>query len=201
MLLLLFTYLKLIDQALRYSKEDILKASQDSGKDLFEVAVYPSGETLGFYNTCSFDLSDISLIISDIETCDKLLSYIGGFSDNVKDVFKEIDFKGLIDFLVEYNLLSRFTSMVYIEELGNDNFIDYNSFVGLFEKFIYYMAHDEYYNMGLAEISNLCLSVFQTSASLQLLIGLSVTQKQKLRINRGLQEKISGLLLEMICKY
>lgn len=148
------TYIKLLDHALRHSKENILNACEKNSKNLFEVATYPSGETLGFYNTCPFDLGDIAKIIPNGEARDRLLTYIDGFSDNVKEVFGEIDFREALDFLVEHDLLSAFIKMVYQKEFDDDNFSEYDSFVDFFEEFIHYMAHDEYYNMGLEEISN-----------------------------------------------
>ena len=148
------TYIKLLDHALRHSKENILNASEKDSKALLEVATYPSCETLGFYNTCRFDLRDIAEIVSNTEARDRLLTYIDSFSDNFKEVFREIDFKEALDFLVKYNLLSAFIGMVYEKEFGDDKFSDYDSFIDLFEEFIYCMAHDEYYNMGLVEISN-----------------------------------------------
>lgn len=149
-----FTYIKLLDQALSHSKEKILREYENNSKDLFEVAVYPNGETLGFYNTCEFVLGDISKIDSDIEARNKLLTYIDDFSDNVKEVFNEIEFKEALDFLVNYDLLSPFIKMVCEQEFDDKNFSDYDSFVDFFEEFIHYMAHDEFYNMGLEEILN-----------------------------------------------
>ena len=143
------TYIKLLDQALRYSKENILKESEKDSKDLFDVAIYPSGEALNFYNVCPFDLGDISNIVSNSEIRDKLLNYIDGFNKNVKEVFSEIEFKNALDFLVDYDLLSEFIKMAYFHKFDDDYFLDYDSFVDLFEKFIYHMVHDEYYNMGL----------------------------------------------------
>lgn len=143
------THIKLLDQALRYSKENILKASEKNSKNLLEVAVYPSGETLGFYNVCPFDLGDISGIDSNTEARNKLLDYVDGFSDNVKDVFNEIEFKKALDFLIEYDLLTTLIKMVYKYQLDDDNFADYDSFMDLFEEFIYYMANDECFNLGL----------------------------------------------------
>lgn len=148
------TYIKLLDHALRHSKKNILKSCEKNSKDLFEAATYPNGDALGFYNTCPFDLGDIAKIVSNSEASERLLTYIDCFSDNVKDVFREIDFKEALDFLVEYELLTTFIGMVCKKEFDDDKFSDYDSFIGFFEEFIYYMAHDEYYNMGLEEISN-----------------------------------------------
>ena len=147
------TYIKLLDQALRHSKENILKEYEKESEELFEAAVYPSGETLGFYNTCRFDLEEISKIASDSEARNKLLAYIDCFSDNVRDAFNELEFEEALDFLVRYELLSPFIRMVCLEKFDDDTFADYDSFLNFFEKFIYYMAHDEYYGMGL-NISN-----------------------------------------------
>ena len=155
-----FAYLKLIDLALSYSKENILKEYDENKNSpnlndiLFKSAVYPSGEALGFYNTSKHDLKQLSNIIANGEMCDELLSYIDGFSDNVKEVFVEIEFEKHLNFLVKYDLLSILVSKVYSTPLSKEHFSNYSSLINLFEELIDCMAHDEFFDMGLENIAN-----------------------------------------------
>ena len=60
--LLSFGFLKLIDSALKFSKNDIIneykhsKDNDDIADKLFNKAKYPDGELLGFYNYSNYDL-------------------------------------------------------------------------------------------------------------------------------------------------
>ena len=66
--------------------------------------------------------------------------YIDGLSDNVKEVFREIEFEESLDFLVEYDLLSPSIKMVCLQELDDGDFADYSSFMNLFEEFVHWMV-------------------------------------------------------------
>ena len=68
------------------------------------------------------------------------MDYVDGFSDNVKEVFREIEFEESLDILVEYDLLPPSIKMVCLQELGDGDFSDYGSFMNLFEEFVHWMV-------------------------------------------------------------
>lgn len=149
-----FIYLKLLDSALKYSKEDILKNFHENN-DLISVARYPTGETLGFYNTSEYDLEKISSYSTSEKECnDRLIDYIDGFSDNVKVVFEELDFKRVIGFLLKVEMTLLMTYKIDKTHLDEKYFSGYENFMGLFADFIRIVWKDEIYSLTFDHISN-----------------------------------------------
>lgn len=85
--------LQLIDKATQHSKENVLKEYKNN-KDaenieeiLFNVAVYPNGEKLGFYNISKYSLNDF---IEKELTNKEFDEYMGGFNTEIKELFNSI---------------------------------------------------------------------------------------------------------------
>lgn len=148
-----FTYLRLIDSALKHSKKEILKNNGNPEKIMNEVAVYPNGDTLGFYNTSEYDMETLVNCRSEKECSEKLRKYIGGFSENIKKVFDKLYFD-FMDFLAKAEI-TRTTLEVFQQTALNDQyFSSHASFMKVFTDFISIMAHDEVYSMYLGPIAN-----------------------------------------------
>lgn len=152
-----FTYLKLIDSALKYSKENVLKEYEKNknSKNLKEilksVAVYPSGETLGFYNYSQYDLDKIC----EMKDCnDKLHEYINGFSENIKDVFNELDFDKVLEFLNKTQMTLPTLKTFNEANFDIDCFSSYKNFIRIFQEFLKNIWHDEIFIFGRDPIAN-----------------------------------------------
>lgn len=153
-----FTYIKLLDGALKHSKEDVLREfemnrnSENLKETLLETAVYPSGETLGFYNTTKYDLD--KLCENGIEITCKLNDYIDGFSDNVKAVFDKLEFEKVVEFLdktkMTYDVLLKFNE----KKIDENAYSSYDDFMKIFSDFIRNMWDDEIYRIGRDTIAN-----------------------------------------------
>ncbi len=97
-IILPFTVLKRLDSLLQYSKQDVLNTYNEN-KDkiddiqslLLNVAVDEEGNKLGFYNYSKYDLN--SLLKNESEIEENMLDYLECFSDNIKDIFYNFDFK------------------------------------------------------------------------------------------------------------
>lgn len=107
--LLSFGFLKLIDSALKFSKNDIIneykhsKDNDDIADKLFNKAKYPDGELLGFYNYSNYDLEKLATNKSNIYN--KFNEYINSFDENTQKVFENYEFNTVIDFLHANDLL------------------------------------------------------------------------------------------------
>ena len=107
--LLSFGFLKLIDSALKYSKNNLIREFTEFKNDvninhrLFKEAKYHDGEELGFYNYSVYDLEKLSNNKSDIY--ENFNEYINSFDENVKEVFENYEFNTMIEFLHANDLL------------------------------------------------------------------------------------------------
>lgn len=107
--LLSFGFLKLIDSALKFSKNDIINEYKQSKDDenivnkLFNKAKYPNGELLGFYNYSNYDLEKLSTSKTNIYNNFK--EYINSFDENTQKVFENYEFDTIIEFLHVNDLL------------------------------------------------------------------------------------------------
>lgn len=148
-----FTYIKLLDCALKYSKNDVLEEfkKNNSTENLMDMAVYPTGETLGFYNSSEYDLD--KLCESGVDIYTKMNDYMEGFSDNVKEVFDALKFEEVLEFLekteMTYNVLNMFNE----GEIAGDYYSSYDKFMKMFSEFIKNIWHDEIYNFGRDRIA------------------------------------------------
>ena len=109
-IILPFTILKRLDSLLQYSKQDVLdtyneyyEKIDDIQSLLLNVAVDEEGNKLGFYNYSKYDLN--SLLKNEGEIEENMLDYLECFSDNIKDIFSNFDFKHQIIRLSNENLL------------------------------------------------------------------------------------------------
>uniref|UniRef100_UPI0037DDC69F N-6 DNA methylase n=1 Tax=Methanobrevibacter smithii TaxID=2173 RepID=UPI0037DDC69F len=107
--LLSFGFLKLIDSALKFSKNDIIneykqsKDDEDIANKLFNKAKYPDGELLGFYNYSNYDLEKLSENKTNVYN--NFNEYINSFDENTQKVFENYEFNTVIDFLHANDLL------------------------------------------------------------------------------------------------
>ena len=107
--LLSFGFLKLIDSALKFSKNSIIqeynqfKDDEDIANKLFNKATYSDGELLGFYNYSDYDLEKLSASKTNIYN--NFNEYINSFDENTQKVFENYEFNTVIDFLDANDLL------------------------------------------------------------------------------------------------
>jgi len=105
-----FTVLKRFDSVLEYSKQNVLD-NYNKYKDqidniepiLLKEAVDEDGNKLGFYNFSKYDFKTLLQDPENIE--ENILFYLDCFSDNIKDIFENLDIKKEIARLSKANLL------------------------------------------------------------------------------------------------
>ena len=152
-----FTYLKLLDSALEFSKENVIKEfknckdTQNLNEILLKTAVYPSGETLGFYNTCKYDLK--SIYESD-NYRENLNEYLESFSANVKGVLDEMEFNYTLKFLDKTNMMLPILEVFTKNQIIGDYYSSYDKFMQVFSEFIKNIWGDEFHNIGREPITN-----------------------------------------------
>ena len=145
-----FAYLKILDVVLKPTKEKVLKEFESNpNQDFFNIATYDDGKSIGFYNTSNLD---IEKIYKRNNHKDALIEYVDGFSDNVKEIFKMINFKANIEFLVKYKVLDDFLDEICKDE-ENKSF-SYDELITVFHDLIDFMKEDPYYEMGYENIFN-----------------------------------------------
>jgi type I restriction enzyme M protein len=99
-----FTVLRRLDSALEGSKQAVLEAKKQkstSGAALDFILQKASGYS--FYNTSPYDLKKAAGDTTNLKA--NLLSYIDGFSPNVRDIFDKYDFASQLAKLDENDLL------------------------------------------------------------------------------------------------
>jgi type I restriction enzyme M protein len=99
-----FTVLRRLDCVLATTKAAVLKAYEDkkaAGIAYEQFALKAAGQT--FFNVSPMDLQKIMGDQDNIQS--NLLSYIQGFSDDVRDIFSRFDFAVTVDKLHKANLL------------------------------------------------------------------------------------------------
>ena len=107
--LLSFGFLKLIDAALKFSKNNIIqeydqfKDDEDIVNRLFNKATYSDGELLGFYNYSDYDLEKLATNKNNIYN--NFNEYINSFDESTQKVFENYEFNTMIDFLHANDLL------------------------------------------------------------------------------------------------
>lgn len=138
--LLSFTFLKLLDSALKFSKEDIIKeyekinSDESIGRRLFDKACYPNGDPLGFYNYSQYDLNNLLNNQNDIGI--NFREYMNSFDDNTKLVFDNYEFNTIIDFLDENDLLFEFLNDLNQIELSELKYKSNKSLKESYENFL-----------------------------------------------------------------
>lgn len=138
--LLSFGFLKLIDSALKYSKENIIntycshKTENNLEELLYKNAIYTDGDSLGFYNYSKYDLEKLSEDKTNIY--ENFTEYIESFDENTKKVFESYEFKTMIEFLsandLLFNLISNLTSL----DLKNYKFKNHENLKKSYESFL-----------------------------------------------------------------
>ena len=102
-LMIAFSFIKLTDDALKYSKVNIIKqydSSENIIDNLFNQAIYPNGEKLGFYNYSKWDLKKLSGVNENLISIE-FQNYLNSFSDNVKVLLNQLDFFDFVNFSVK----------------------------------------------------------------------------------------------------
>ena len=126
--------LQLFDDALKYSKNEIIKEydSYDDFDDevndlLLNKSIFPTGEKVGFYNYSAFSLEDI---VKSNSFKEELIDYIDSFSDNINDVIYQFDIENIKkeDFMdLNYGINSKKDFDNYLESIISKS---YNVFLG-----------------------------------------------------------------------
>ena len=103
-IILPFTVLRRLDCVLAPTKSAVLKAYEEkkaAGIAYEQFALKAAGQT--FFNVSPMDLQKIMGDQDNVQS--NLLSYVQGFSDNVRDIFNRFDFSVTVDKLHKANLL------------------------------------------------------------------------------------------------
>ena len=107
-----FGFLKIIDDALKFSKDEIISTFNDSKCDenleekLLNVAIYKNGEKLGFYNYSIYDIDKLGSFYEENDKefnkylfYDKVINYLSGFDLNVSEILDNYNIYEHISFL------------------------------------------------------------------------------------------------------
>ena len=144
-------FLKIIDSALKFSKKDLIneyeffKENDNLEKILLKKAIYPNGETLGFYNTSNFDLEN--LVNNKYNIYENFKEYMGCFNSDVKTVFKNYEFDDMIEFLYQNDMLFDMIICLNQIELNERKFNSFNHLKEAYESFL----HEFYKYKSLTE--------------------------------------------------
>lgn len=136
--ILSFGFLKVIDCALKHSKHKVIEKYENNPEitenELFNTAIFPDGEKLGFYNTSGFDLNSLSINRANI--VDNFNEYMNGFNDDVKLVFKSFEFETMIEFLAANDMLFDFIKGLNDLPIPEYNFKSFNNLKKVYEKYL-----------------------------------------------------------------
>ena len=159
---LAFAFLKVIDETLKYSKEDIIAQynlyDETDDEKLFDVACYPSGKNLGFYNYSDWDLDKLSDVDENL-IHQKTKIYLNSFNPEVKDLFSQFDIFNFIDDLSDEDLYILINDLNEInvdgeifksyEHLNNE----FNLFLNDFNSYFDISNYNSFVNSLLTNIS------------------------------------------------
>ena len=116
-----FKLLKLLDNLQEYSKPAVIEEygslNEEDKELLLSKSIYPTGQTLGFYNYSNHNLASLSRLSSE-NIRDEFLDYIDSYSDNVYDILDILKIEDEISNLSNEDLLEKIISLTH--ENSND---------------------------------------------------------------------------------
>ena len=146
------TVLKRLDSLLQYSKQDILDTYSeyndkidDIQSILFDIAVDEEGNKLGFYNFSKYDLN--SLLNDEGKIEENMIHFIEGFSDNIKDIFYNFDFKRQVIKLSKKDILYSLIKEIENLDLSPKTVSNYEMGI-IFEELVQKFAETTYFRKG-----------------------------------------------------
>lgn len=103
-IILPFTVMRRLDIVLEPTKEAVLEAEKSTlPSAIKETMLMKAAGDVGFYNTSKFTMKSL---LNDADAIkDNMISYLGGFSADMEDVFSHFDIYNVIDKLDENDLL------------------------------------------------------------------------------------------------
>lgn len=103
-IILPFTVMRRLDIVLEPTKETVLEAEKSTlPSAIKETMLMKAAGDVGFYNTSKFTMKSL---LNDADAIkDNMISYLGGFSADMEDVFSHFDIYNVIDKLDENDLL------------------------------------------------------------------------------------------------
>lgn len=103
-IILPFTVMRRLDIVLEPTKETVLEAEKSTlPSAIKETMLMKAAGNVGFYNTSKFTMKSL---LNDADAIkDNMISYLGGFSADMEDVFSHFDIYNVIDKLDENDLL------------------------------------------------------------------------------------------------
>lgn len=148
---LVFLSLKLIDGATLFSKEEVIKEYESNKNDenieelLYNKAIYPNGEQLGFYNTSRYSLNDFYNINLPKTAWNE---YLNGFSNEIKQLFNNPRFSPILwEYFKDYDI-----ELLEKREDINDFYLDYFNHTSEYDgEYINYDDLKDYFNNILFE--------------------------------------------------
>ena len=157
-----FGFLKIIDDALDYSKENIISIFNDCKNDddledkLLNAAVYKDGEKLGFYNYSSYDINKLGSFHQDngkefnkYAFYDKVLNYLSSFDQKVTVIIENYKIYEHITFLHKEGLLDVLFYLLKNYELDESFFRSKENLKQAYAQFL-----DEFYKLINDDIRN-----------------------------------------------
>lgn len=110
--------LKLVDESLKFSKDDIIakykecKDDSDFENILLDVAKYPNGENLGFYNFSTYDIETIGTFYEGKEESEDkneiyfmVLEYLSSFDSKISEILDGLRIYDVVTFLHKEGIL------------------------------------------------------------------------------------------------
>ncbi len=157
-----FGFLKIIDDALSFSKEEIIstfnvsKELNDLEEKLLDAAVYPNGEKLGFYNYSPYDINQLGSFYENKDEnfnkylfYDKVINYLSSFDSNVSEILDDYKIYEHISFLHKEGLLDVIFNLLKEYELDESFFENKENLKRAYMTFL-----DEFYKLKNDDIIN-----------------------------------------------
>ena len=168
--ILAFGFLKIADDAISFSKENILTAFKNSTDDdfnevLLNSAIYPDGSKLGFYNYSIYDISKLGSFFEGNDKeynkyvfYDKVMDYLSSFDFIIKEILEKYKIYDHISFLHHEGLLYDLFSLLKDYKLDNSFYQNRENLNCAYEIFLdefYELLNDDLRNFDIGKIPNI----------------------------------------------
>ena len=150
-----FGFLKIIDDALDHSKENIISTFNDYKNDddldekLLNAAVYKDGEKLGFYNYSQYDINKLGSFHDETDKefnkyafYEKVLDYLSSFDLKVTEILENYKIYEHVTFLHKEGLLDVLFYLLKNYELDESFFMNKENLKHAYAQFL-----DEFYKL------------------------------------------------------
>ncbi len=140
MYILCFGFLKIVDNSLKFSKQEVLNTyNRYSDIDnleeiLLKISILQSGEKIGIYNFSEYSLESFEK--EDEFLYDKFIKYLKSFNKEVQFVFENFDLYSFVEFFDANNILNSFLTKLSEIQLDKSVFIDLETIYAKYEDFL-----------------------------------------------------------------